>query len=702
MATFHWRSFWYKTLASLLLTGCVAMAVGQPQLNWDKTLGGESYEELNGQLVLPDGILVGGTSRSNLTFGSPTDFSLNILIAKLDFDGNLLWQRMYGGTQDERLWALVPTADGGFLAGGYSYSGVGGDKTQASRGDADVWLIKIDGKGNLLWDQTYGGLYRDELFSIRPLPSGTGYLLGCHSWSDIGNEKSEPSRGLQDFWVLQVDNLGNKIWDKTIGGDSYEQINDLEWAADGNVYLSGGTVSDASGDLGPEPTRGGMDFLLIKFNPVSRQVVWTHRYGGTAEDYPYALCISRTGNLFLGGRSGSAPAPPTTFNNGKDALFYGGESDYWMLELTPEGQKLREWSFGGAGLDDLYSIGEDEVGQLILGGVSGSDASGNKKTALRGGYDFWVVGLNKSQQKSWELPVGGSANDALTQVSRLRNGALVFGGHSESNAGFEKTEASAGLNDFWVVQTLCETTARISPTGLSCGLQSLTLEVQVQDCDSCCVLWSDGSMERTIEVPADQAATFSVVVYNEYGCIGRDTFIVQPAVSPMVELGPADMVIVPGSILTLGVADPALQYQWSTVAATATISVGTAGLYAVTVTDAGGCTATDQVRVRVQAAESKTAVWVPNVFSPNDDGYNDYISIFTDQSVGRVVTFQIADRWGDVCFRRDDFPPLLESDGWDGQVRGLVGAIGVYVWYAEVEYLDGTRELFEGSVTLLR
>ena len=118
MATFYWRSFWYKTLASLLLTGCVAMAIGQPQLNWDKTLGGESYEELNGQLVLPDGILVGGTSRSNLTFGSPTDFSLNILIAKLDFDGNLLWQRMYGGTQDERLWALVPTADGGFLAGG--------------------------------------------------------------------------------------------------------------------------------------------------------------------------------------------------------------------------------------------------------------------------------------------------------------------------------------------------------------------------------------------------------------------------------------------------------------------------------------------------------------------------------------------------------------------------------------------------------
>ena len=696
-----WHPNWLKILAVFWLAGCAGQVSAQPLVNWDRTLGGELYEELNGQLVLSDGILVGGSSNSNLAFGDPNDASLNFFIAKLDFDGNVLWRHMYGGLQDERIWSLVPTADGGFLAGGYSFSGVSGDRTQPSRGDMDVWLIKIDGQGNLLWDKAYGGLYRDELFAIRPMPDGSGYLLGCHSWSDTGGEKSEPSRGQQDFWVLRIDNAGNLLWDKTIGGAGYEQINDLEWAMDGNIYLCGGTVSDAGGDLGTEPTRGGMDFLLIKFDPVGRKVVWVHRYGGAGEDYPYVLHVLRAGNLLMGGRSGSAPAPPTAFNNGKNALSYGGDSDYWMLELSPEGQKLQEWSFGGTGLDDLYAIHENEVGQLVLGGVTDSGVSGNKTAVPHGGNDYWLIGMNKNHQKTWEMTVGGSTDDALTQISRLPNGALVVGGHSDSSIGFDKTEGSAGKNDFWVVSTICETSAHIVPAGPQSCDQPLVLQVQVKDCDSCCVLWSNGSMESTIEVPGNQADTLMVSVFNEFGCIGRDTFVVEPVAPPVVDLGPAELTVTQDTFTTLGVADPALHYHWSTGASSATIQVTTDGLYAVTVTNAHGCTATDQIRVLFRAV-SKKSVWVPNVFSPNDDGWNDYVSVFTNDSVRRVVSFQIADRWGDVCFRHDDFPPLSDQDGWNGDVGNKPAAMGVYAWFVDVEYLDGSRELFEGSVTLLR
>ncbi len=697
-----WQSVWYKTLAVVCLLTGFGQANAQPLINWDRTLGGERYEELNGQLILSDGILVGGTSNSTAVFGNPSDLSLNFFIAKLDFNGNVLWRRMYGGLQDERIWALVPTADGGFLAGGYSYSSVSGDRTQPTRGDMDVWLIKIDAQGNLLWDKAYGGLYRDELFAIRPMLDGSGYLLGCHSWSDVSGEKSEPTRGLQDFWVLRIDNQGNLLWDKTIGGDSYEQINDLEWAADGNVYLSGGTVSDANGDLGSEPSRGGMDFLLIKFNPQTRQVIWAHRYGGAGEDYPYVLHLARSGNLLLGGRSGSAPAAPGPFNNGKSSAFYGGDSDYWMLELDPEGQKLREWSFGGSGLDDLYAIQENEVGQIVLGGVSNSGISGNKTEDSLGGYDYWFVGLNKKLQKTWEMEVGGIKNDALTQISRLRDGSLVFGGHSDSNKGFDKTENSAGLNDFWVLNTLCETSAEISLLGPPpCDQPFLQLQVEMVDCDSCCILWSDGSMDKSIKLPGNQADTVSVAVYNEYGCIGRDTFVVQPTTVPTIELGPAEITITQGMNVVLGVANSAMLYTWSTGASTATITVQAAGLYAVTVTNAYGCTATDQVLISVEA-KTKTAVWVPNIFSPNDDGVNDFLTVYANEGIRRVVTFQINDRWGDLCFRHDNFPPLTDQDGWDGDVGHKPAPMGVYVWFAEVEYLDGTRELFDGSVTLLR
>jgi len=694
---------WFKLLSIMLLAAYTGMAEAQPLLNWDKTLGGESYEELNGQLVLPDGILVGGSTRSNIAFGDPTDFSWSIFIAKLDFDGNVIWRRTYGGAQDERLWALIPTADGGFLAGGYSYSGVSGDKTQPSRGDKDVWLIKINQNGQLLWDKSYGGLYQDEVFSIRPLPAGNGYLLGCHSSSEAGNEKSEPALGLHDFWIIQIDNQGNKVWDKTIGGEGYEQINDIEWAADGNIYLAGGTTSvGGSGDLTPEPTRGGMDFLLIKFNPTTRQIVWTHRYGGAGEDYPYELHILRSGNLLMGGRSGSAPAPPTSFNNGKNAAFYGGDSDYWIIELSPEGQKIREWSFGGDGLDDLYAIEEDETGRLVLGGVSNSGSSGNKTSPTRGGYDYWLVGLNQDHEKTWEMPVGGSSDDALTQLSRLPNGALLISGNSYSNAGFEKTEAAAGFDDFWLVTTLCETTVQIAPVGsLSCSELPPALEVQITDCDSCSILWHNGATTPTINLPNGQTGMASVVVYNEFGCLARDTFVIEPLVPPTIDLGPATVLLLEGNILTLGPADPSLDYQWSSGETSSTIQVTEAGLYAVTITDANQCTATDAVAVEI-FVKPKTAIWVPNVFSPNDDGDNDYLPIYADQSVLRIITFQIADRWGSLCFRRDNFLTLRERDGWAGMVGKEVASVGVYTWFAQVEYLDGSRQLLEGNITLLR
>jgi len=445
-----------------------------------------------------------------------------------------------------------------------------------------------------------------------------------------------------------------------------------------------------------------MDFLLIKFDPLTRQVIWTHRYGGAGEDYPYALHILRSGNLLMGGRSGSMPAPPNVYNNGKEAAFYGGYSDYWMIELTPEGQKLREWSFGGAGLDDLYAIQENEVGQLVLGGVTDSDISGNKTAASHGGYDYWFVGLNKDHDKSWEMTVGGTANDALTQIRRLNDGSLLFGGHSDSNIGLDKTQVCAGVNDFWVVNTVCETTARIVPSGSPpCNQDSLHLTVEVGDCDSCCIIWSNGSMEKTVQFPGNQSNTVSVAVFNEYGCIGRDTFVFHPLASPSIELGAAEITIEADSSVILGVSNPALHYHWSTGAISATIAVYSAGLYAVTVTNASGCTATDQILVNIRR-KIETAVWVPNVFSPDDDGVNDYICVFANEGIRRVVTFQICDRWGGLCFRHDDFPPLSERDGWNGDVRHKPAGMGVYTWFAEVEYLDGSRELFKGNVTLLR
>ena len=693
--------FLQRLLLALLL--CATNGAGvwaQPVIAWDRTLGGESYEELNALEILPDGIIAGGSTRSGVAFGSPSDFSWNILITKLDFNGNPVWQRTYGADQDERLWTLIPTRDGGFVAGGYSYSGINGDKTEPSRGDRDVWIIKIDAQGQLLWDKTFGGLFQDELFSLLEMPDG-GFLLGCHSNSNISGDKTENSLGLHDVWMIRTDASGNMLWDKTIGGSGYEQINDLIWAPDGAVYGAGGTTSAANdGNLGPETAHGGMDFLLMKMNPANGSLYWTRRFGGAGEDYPYSLCLASNGRLYMGGRSGSMPGPAGPFNNGKTAAFYGGDSDYWMLELDTDGRKMREWSFGGSGLDDLYFIQEQPCDGLVLGGVSDSDISGNKTAAHRGSYDYWIVSIGPDGQKRWEQTLGGTGGDALTRMAAFPDGSLLFGGHSDSQAGFEKTSNSLGVNDFWIVGSSCQSVAQITVQGPQspCSDEPLTLDATVSGCNGCHYQWSTGDTTASIEVLPGTNGSFSVLVCNENGCAASDTVEIATYPPLIIDLG-ADIQVNQATQLSVPGAQAGWTYQWSTGASTPTITVTQSGIYTVTVTDQNGCTATDAVQVTLKKTFH---VWVPNAFSPNGDGYSDYLPVYSDDPELLVRTFQIADRWGDLCFRRDNFIPAYDWDGWDGRWRGKEAAAGVYAWFALVEFSNGEILLLEGDVSLIR
>jgi gliding motility-associated-like protein len=690
-------SKWGFIFGNILALTLWCNASAQPSIRWDKTFGGERYEELNGLLVRPDGIIAAGSTQSGLTFGPPNDLSWNILITKFDFDGKLLWKHVYGGDQDDRLWNIIPTSDGGYLAGGSSYSGISGNKTEANRGVYDVWILKLDAQGVLQWDKTFGGDYQDELFAMQEKPGG-GYYLGCNSWSDASGDKSENSRGIQDFWLISTDAWGNKLWDKTIGGNSYEQINDLELAPDGAIYLSGGTVSDANtGEMGPTTARGGMDFFLVKFDPETRTMLWSKRYGGTGEDYPYSLVVMPDGNLLLGGRSSSPPGPPMSDNNGKDAPFYGGNSDFWVIKLDKNGNKIKDWSFGGDDLDDLYAIQPTEKGGFILGGVTGSGITGNKGTGGLGGYDYWIVGVDADFNMMWDKTLGGTGNDALTRIALMKNGSMILGGHSDSNKGLDKSEDSQGLNDFWLVATLCDLEGNLIVDQTPCSRNPVKLDATQPNCPGCCYKWNTGSRESAIELPAGTHGTYFEFTYDPNFCIFRDTVAVSSDLPPSINLG-TDTTALHGTVITIGSTNLNNQYLWNTGQTTPQIQITDSGTYTVTVTDVNGCTITDMIRVVFK----KSGVWVPNAFSPNLDGINDNITIYSDESVKSILHFQIFDRWGDLIYSKTNVLSIPEYEGWDGTFRHKQAPIGVYTWTALVEYNDGTQEALQGDITLVR
>jgi gliding motility-associated-like protein len=121
--------------------------------------------------------------------------------------------------------------------------------------------------------------------------------------------------------------------------------------------------------------------------------------------------------------------------------------------------------------------------------------------------------------------------------------------------------------------------------------------------------------------------------------------------------------------------------------------------YTLTVTSQQGCTATGQVTVFV---EKTYTIFAPNAFSPNNDAINDEFTIFSGPQASLVRKFLIFDRWGNMVHEFYNMPLNDLSIGWDGKFKGKALDPAVFVWFAEVEFVDGHVEMFEGGVTLVK
>ncbi|MEM8907682.1 MAG: gliding motility-associated C-terminal domain-containing protein, partial [Bacteroidota bacterium] len=125
----------------------------------------------------------------------------------------------------------------------------------------------------------------------------------------------------------------------------------------------------------------------------------------------------------------------------------------------------------------------------------------------------------------------------------------------------------------------------------------------------------------------------------------------------------------------------------------------TTSTYAIYAADSTGCSVEDAITVFVNKPR---AVFIPNAFSPDGDGNNDFFFVNAGQEVNRVNTFRIFDRWGEVVFRADQTLPNNQTLGWDGSLNGKLMNPGVFIYYIEIEFIDGVVEQYSGDLTLIR
>lgn len=410
---------------------------------WDRTLGGNGAEWLAGlQQTTDGGFLLAGKSESGIG-GDRTQASRgsgDFWLVKLAADGTKLWDKALGGNGSDICWSLTPTRDGGCVLGGSSISGISGEKTETNRGSYDYWLVKLDAQGTQQWDKTLGGSGFDELHALQQTTDG-GYLAAGYSSSDISGDKTQGCRGTNDYWVVKLGANGAKQWDKTFGGDSYEQLCSVQLMPDGGYLLLGSSMSDATGDK-TEASRGGYDYWAVKMDATGTKQ-WDKTYGGSSGDGAYALATSATGESLLAGYSNHGPSGDRTQSN-------RGENDFWLVQLAANGAKQWDLALGGSRSDNLTAMQPTADGGYVLAGISTSGISGEKTEANRGGQDYWVVKLGRAAVPT--VAIAGDTTLCLTGTARLSASANVPVSQYEWNTGATTAAIDVGQGGAYTVR----------------------------------------------------------------------------------------------------------------------------------------------------------------------------------------------------------------------------------------------------------
>lgn len=354
-------------------------------IQWDRTIGGNYGDNLQVVKQTNDGgYILGGYSYSDSS-GEKTDKNRSVSdywIVKLDAAGNKQWDKTIGGNNEDILTAAEQTNDGGYILGGYSFSDSSGEKTQASK-SWDYWIVKLDGSGNILWDKTIGGSSADALLTMQQT-TDDGYILGGYSLSDISGDKSENSKGSYDYWVVKLNENGNILWDKTIGGNNGDFLSSIQQTVDEGYILAGNSNSDVSGDKS-QRNRGGVDYWIVKLDTAGNKQ-WDKTIGGNNYDEPRSIQQTKDGGYIVGGYSDSNISGEKTEDS-------RGYYDYWAVKLNKIGNVQWDKTIGGDNTDALFSIKEIARNQYLLGGSSASSKSGEKDKDSKGFTDYWIVSL---------------------------------------------------------------------------------------------------------------------------------------------------------------------------------------------------------------------------------------------------------------------------------------------------------------------
>ena len=310
-------------------------------MEWDEVFGEKGTDIANSIIQTRDGgYAVAGSIWT--IYARKQD----IWIIKLDENGNTEWGKLFDEDENDIAYSIIQTEDGGYA--------VAGGTGKRVWGETNCWVIKLDAKGNMEWDNNFGGTGWDEIYSIIQTKDGSFIATGC-VWSK--------GAGRGDIYVAKLNKKGNLVWDKTFGGSENDEAHSIIQTDDGGYAVAGFTVLEDTGDR---------DIWVIKLDKEGNQI-WDKTLGGTSEDWANSIIQTEDRGYAVAGWTSSMGA---------------GKTDVWIVKLDKRGDLIWDKTFGGSENDEAHSIIQTDDGGYAVAGWTKSKGAGNS--------DVWIIKLDEN------------------------------------------------------------------------------------------------------------------------------------------------------------------------------------------------------------------------------------------------------------------------------------------------------------------
>lgn len=409
-------------LAALTLPPVVAQTPSAPL--WIEQIGSSATDAGQAIATDPDGnVFVAGYvggSLDGMTYLGEAD----LFVVKLDPNGLVLWGRQLGSTELDAATGVATDAAGDVYVVGQTFGGLDGAEPA---GDSDVVVVKLSADGDRIWTRQFGSEARDVAVGIAAHPGGDVLVVGFTS----GALDDVPETGAFDTFVVRLDAAGNRVWLRQLRHPSSDIPVGIAVDAAGSAFVAGYTF----GGLYGNPNLGESDLFVHKLDAGGERL-WTRQFGSASSDGASAVATDPAGNIVVVGSTlGSFEANP-----------HLGADDLVVLKLDPDGTLLWSVQLGTAGSDDARGVATDPAGNVVV--VGGSDGA-LEGFVNRGGDDLVVIGLGPDGRVRRRHQLGSEAGDLALAVASDGAGNLYVAGVSQ---GALDGDDDFGANDVVMVK----------------------------------------------------------------------------------------------------------------------------------------------------------------------------------------------------------------------------------------------------------